>query len=129
MHLNNSYSNLTTKQRAALKTAGNIEWTCPECLQNSPRRGTTYIPDNDEEEEDNALGNHPDKHLKPVQIDVKQLLKDISKEMEKAIHKQLRDMTNALEYQSDKMDEITESIDAFTLKIQELHVTLDYFTP
>lgn len=120
VHLNSSCSGLSTKQRAALKAADNLEWACPDCLENSPRRNSVYIPPNDEDDEEGDLDNITDKNRKNVQIDVKQLLKDISKEMEKAIHKELGEMTKALEYQSDKMDEITESIDAFKLKIQEL---------
>lgn len=121
VHLNSNCSGLTTKQMTALKAAENLEWTCPDCLDHSPRRSNIYIPSNEEEDEAVInLGSMPDKYHQPVQIDVKQLLKDISKEMEKIVHKELADVTKALDYQSDKMDEINESIDAFKIKIQEL---------
>lgn len=122
VHLSSVCSGLTTKQRAALKAAENLEWTCPDCLDNTPRRSSIYIPPNDEEDEEevNNLGSMPNKYNQSVQIDVKQLLKDISKEMEKIVHKELADVTKALDYQSDKMDEINESIDTFKIKIQEL---------
>lgn len=43
--------------------AGNLEWTGTECLENSLRRSTIYIPPNDKEDEDNDCGNIPNKLL------------------------------------------------------------------
>ncbi|XP_026324970.1 uncharacterized protein LOC113233950 [Hyposmocoma kahamanoa] len=115
-HLNAECSGLTAKQRTALKVANSLEWMCKECQDHSPKRRSVIIPNDDEDEEDEvSVDSKPGLH-----INVKQLLRDISKEMEKTIHKELTDVTKALEYQSDKMDELTESVEGFKAAIQEL---------
>lgn len=118
VHLNVECSGLTAKQRTALKAANYLQWMCKECQDHSSKRRSVIIP-NDEEDEEEEVSMDVDSK-RELHINVKQLLKDISKEMEKTIHKELADVTKALEYQSDKMDELTESVEGFKAAIQEL---------
>lgn len=119
VHLNAECSGLTAKQRTALKAANNLEWMCKECQDQSPKRRSMIIPNEDEEDEEDEV-NVGVNSKKGLQMNVKQLLRDISKEIEKTIQKELADITKAVEYQSDKMDELTESVEGFKATIQEL---------
>ncbi|CAK1578791.1 unnamed protein product [Parnassius mnemosyne] len=120
VHLNGNCSGLTNKQRNALKAAENLGWTCQDCLEHSPRRSSIYVPGDGEEEDEEDNVQETENYSKNVQIDIKRLLKDISKEMEKALQRELRDIIKSLQHQSDKLDELTVSIDALKLTMKEL---------
>lgn len=110
VHGNNACSGLTNKQLAALRAADNLEWTCTECHNTSIRRSSFFVPEEDEEEETSP-------HLS---INVKQLLNDVSKEMEKTIQREMKECMRSLQHQSDKMDEVLESLDFCKQSILEL---------
>lgn len=114
VHANTLCTGLSNKQLTALRAADNLEWTCIECHRESPRRRSYVVPE-EEGEEDEINSQEP-----PIQIDVKQLLKDISKEMEKAIKREMKEITQSLQFHSEKMDEVLENIEAFKETIQEL---------
>ncbi|XP_045768189.1 uncharacterized protein LOC123880804 [Maniola jurtina] len=111
VHLNTRCSGLTGKQIAALKAATSLEWTCLECQRESPRRNSSIIMPEEDDEDDNT----------PVQIDAKKLLSNISKEVEKAIKSEMRELNEALQFHSGKLDEVVECMDAFkqTIKVLE----------
>lgn len=112
VHLNNQCTNLTNKQLNALRASESLEWTCQECQNNSKRR-SLIIPNDSEGEDD---GSDPP----TVQIDIKKLLGDISKEVEKAISKEMKDLNQTLQYQSDKMDDLVNSLEAMQSNISIL---------
>lgn len=68
VHLNTVCSGLSTKQREAIHSS-NLQWMCQECEKTVPKL-----------EEAEEIADSP-----TLQVDVKQLLKDISKEMEKTV--------------------------------------------
>jgi hypothetical protein len=112
VHLSNQCTGLTNKQLAALKAAENLDWTCQEC-QNSSRRRSIIMPDDDEEDETYTESSN-------VPIDIKKLLADISKEVEKAIKRELKEITLSLQYNSDKMDELIKNIEIIQGNIHNL---------
>ncbi|XP_026324722.1 uncharacterized protein LOC113233744 [Hyposmocoma kahamanoa] len=114
VHLSVACSGLSTKQRAALRINNNLGWTCDECHRESPHRRSVVVPE-DEEEEETAEALSP-----KATIDIKKLLRDISLEMEKAIKRELQDLTKSFEFHTEKMDEILETMDAFKISVQEL---------
>lgn len=59
------------------------------------------VPTDIESEEDEVNVDNDSKN--GLQINVKHLLRNITKEREKTIHKELADVTKSLEYQSDKI--------------------------
>lgn len=113
VHLNTACSELTNKQMAAVRAAENLEWTCRECHEISPKRHTIVVPDDDEE--DGKLSEAPE-----LKIDIKQLLADISKEMEKTIKREMRELSQSLQFQSEKMDELIATVEACQGTISDL---------
>ncbi|XP_069355660.1 FK506-binding protein 15-like isoform X2 [Maniola hyperantus] len=110
VHLNTRCSGLSNKQIAALKAASSLEWTCLECQRDTPRRNSSVIIPEDDEEEDET----------PVQINAKKLLSNITKEVEKAIKNEMRELNESLQFHSAKLDEVVECIDAFKQTIKAL---------
>lgn len=110
VHLNNKCTRLTNKQIVALKVAPSLEWTCQECQLETPRKNTSIIIPEEEDEDDEA----------PVQINAKKLLNNISKEVEKAIKKEMCDLNESLQFHSAKLDEVVECIDSFRKTIKML---------
>lgn len=113
VHLNNQCTGLTNKQLTALRASDNLEWTCQDCQNNTPKRRSIIIPDDDDADEENS--DSP-----TIQIDVKKLLGDISKEVERAIKKEMKDLTQSLQFQSDKMEELIKNIDTLQKNISTL---------
>lgn len=110
VHLNTKCSGLTNKQIAALKAASSLEWTCLDCQRESPRRNSSIvIPEEEDEEEDT-----------PVQINTKKLLSNVSKEVEKAIKSEIRELNESLQFHSSKLDEVVECIEVFKQNIRNL---------
>ncbi|XP_046969393.1 uncharacterized protein LOC124536818 [Vanessa cardui] len=110
VHLNNKCTGLTNKQITALKAAPSLEWTCQQCQQESPRRYASIIIPEEEEEDDES----------PVQINANKFLKNITKEVEKTIKSELRELNDSLQFHSAKLDEVVECIDAFKKTIKNL---------
>lgn len=104
VHLSNQCSGLTNKQLTALRATENLEWTCQECQNSSSKRRSIIIPDEEDEYESSAESPN-------IQLDLKKLLGDISKEVEKAIKREMRDITQSIQYHSDKMDELIKTIE------------------
>lgn len=112
VHLNTDCSGLSTKQKVALRSS-NLQWLCQECEETMPKNTSIVIPTEDEEDEE-------DGDKMPLQINVKQLLKDISKEMEKTVKKELAELTSSLQYHSDQMEELEKTIQMFKTSIKDI---------
>lgn len=114
VHLTSQCSDLTNKQLAALRATEHLEWMCEECHKFTPKRRSIVIPD--EEDESTA-----ESFLTPTaQIDVKKLLNDISKEVERAIKSELREINESLQFHSNKMDEVIEGMEACKQIVQTI---------
>lgn len=110
VHLNTKCSGLTNKQIVALKAASSLEWTCLDCQRESPRRNSSIvIPDNDDDEDET-----------PVQINANKFLSNITKEVEKTIKREMRELNEALQFHSAKLDDVVECVDAFKQTIKAL---------
>lgn len=104
VHLNTQCTGLTNKQLTALRATENLEWTCQECQNQSTKRRSIIIPNDDEGDEDYN-------ERESMHIDVKKLLTDISKEMEKTIRRELKDITVSMQFHSDKMEELITNLE------------------
>lgn len=110
VHITTECSGLTSKQQSAIRAAENLEWTCKECHKDSPKRRSIVFPGDEEDDDEGNSAN----------IDIKQLLKDISKEMEKTLKRELKDINESLQYHSDKMDEVLLSLASCEETIKDL---------
>ncbi|CAK1589475.1 unnamed protein product [Parnassius mnemosyne] len=120
VHATTPCATLTTKQIIALRAQVSLDWTCNDCLKNRPRHRSFIVPEEDSEEEEGVPASYsqpvadtPGSQTTLHNIDIKKLLKDISKEVEKTVAKALEPLT-------DKMDEICENIEVFQQRIIEL---------
>lgn len=117
VHMNTACSGLTNKQLTALRATENLEWTCQDCHLNSPKRRSVIIPSEDEEED---IATALSSAGPGMQINVKQLLDDISKGVEKAIQKEMKEINHSLQFNSEKMEELIETMEACKQSIQDL---------
>lgn len=113
VHLNTVCSELTNKQLAAIRATDNLDWTCRECNDLSPKRRSIVVPDDDDDEDKYS-------DAQSLKIDVKQLLDDIKKEMEKTIKREMRDIAQSLQFHSEKMDELIANLEACQGTIRDL---------
>lgn len=107
-------SGLTAKQLNSLRSAENLEWTCRDCSQKSPRK-SSFITLQEEAEDDEEVQNQS-----YYPFDMKKLLNDLTTEINKIIKKELRETNTALQYCSDKVDEFLECMEAFKDKVKQL---------
>lgn len=119
VHGTNQCSGLTSKQLAALRVADNLEWVCQECHQNTSKRRSFIIPEEDDDV-DPSSELLSDKRNQSVQINVKQLLSDIAQEVEMAVKREMRELTVSLQFHTEKMDDMVESMESLKQSIQEL---------
>lgn len=113
VHLNTTCSELTNKQLAAVRATDNLDWTCRDCHDLSPKRRSIVVPDDDDDEDKYS-------DAQSLKIDIKQLLGDITKEMEKTIKREMREVTQSLQFHSEKMDELIASLEACQGTIKDL---------
>lgn len=116
VHANQGCSGLPAKQIAALRLSESLEWNCDECSRISPRRKTSFIvPEEDEEDDmDRAIDQNTS------QIDVKKLLRDISLEVKKIVRKENETFEEALNFFGKKFEEFGDKINVFSERITEL---------
>lgn len=110
VHLATKCTGLNNKQIAALKAAPSLEWTCLECQAETPRRSSSIIIPDDECEEDEPN----------VQINANKLLSKISKEVEKALKKEMKELHESLQFNSSKLDDVVQCLDEFKKSIKSL---------
>ncbi|CAK1579710.1 unnamed protein product [Parnassius mnemosyne] len=114
VHLSTACAGLTNKQVSALRATDSLEWTCQDCHNQSPKRRSIVVPEDDDDEPRAAssAGN--------FQIDIKNLLEDISKEMQKTIRREIKDIHQTLQFHTEKVDEAMENLEACQKTIIEL---------
>ncbi|KAI5644311.1 hypothetical protein NE865_03680 [Phthorimaea operculella] len=119
VHATTACSGLTTKQIAALRNSESLEWTCDECQKSTSRR-RSYISggEDDDEEIDGAKSYQPKNNTFP--IDIKKLLSDISKDVEKAIKKELGELAKSVNYCCDKVEDFEDEAKILKTKVKEL---------
>lgn len=105
VHLSTQCAGLTNKQLTALRASENLDWTCQDCQNQSFKRRSIIVPSDDEADED---GTDPVN----MHIDIKKLLCDISKEMEKTIKREMQEITSSMQFHTDKLDELITTIEA-----------------
>ncbi|KAL4720823.1 hypothetical protein ACJJTC_007793 [Scirpophaga incertulas] len=104
---------LSNKQISALKATPSLEWACLQCQAESPRRTSSItLPDPDDEDDDNGET--------PIQINSEKLLSNISKEVEKALKKEMKELYESLQFNSAKLDEVVKCMDEFKKTIKML---------
>ncbi|KOB68443.1 Uncharacterized protein OBRU01_18368 [Operophtera brumata] len=113
VHITSACTGLSTKQLAALKAADNLEWTCNDCNLNSSRR-KSFLTLADYEDEDYDIS------APGTNYDLKKLLQDLKKEVSNIVTQEMRSVTTAVQYCSEKVDEFALSMDALTGKIKEM---------
>lgn len=115
VHANQLCSSLSSKQLSALRNADNLEWTCEECLRDSPRRSSFVIPEEDDEEEVDACGLS-----QHSMFDMAKLLRNISGEVKKVIQKEMVVINDSVSFCSKKIDDLTDTLVLYGGKIKEL---------
>ncbi|CAK1602641.1 unnamed protein product [Parnassius mnemosyne] len=116
VHLNTECSGLTIKERNALRANDNLDWSCSECKNISSRRTSIVIPD--DEDGDEAFGSPITSASVP--LDGKKLMLEITTKVENPIQRQLGQFAESLEFNSRKLDDILEIIDAFKTTVKEI---------
>ncbi|CAG5023260.1 unnamed protein product [Parnassius apollo] len=118
VHATQACTNLSTKQIAALRNADSLEWTCKDCQRFTPVRKSYIIPEEEEKVEQNEQ-TQDHSYSKPS-IDIKKLLKDISKEVGVTIKRELEPIESSISYCHDKLDEVLDNVDVLKRRIIEL---------
>lgn len=113
VHATTECANISTKQIAALRATNGLEWSCEECLGGTSKRSSFFIPE-DEPETDSEEAK------KTITIDVKKLLNDITFEMRKTIKQELESFQTSLEFISDQVSGIEETLRNQNSKIKQL---------
>ncbi|XP_028162763.1 uncharacterized protein LOC114354540 [Ostrinia furnacalis] len=115
VHADPACSKLSNKQLNTLKNSPGIEWSCEECLKNLSRRSSFITPDEDAEEEDSDDG--PSRHQL---IDADKLVEDISREVKKTFREEISGLETSLEYLSEQLTTMEQSIKKQDTRIKEL---------
>ncbi|CAG9118497.1 unnamed protein product [Plutella xylostella] len=119
LHATLECAGLTNKQISALCAVENFEWSCDACLSSSPKRKSFIAPEEDQDDEvpdSNIQGSKS----KPVSIDIKKLLQDISRDIEKTIKKQMSELQQSVEFCCSKMEEYEEDMEELKTKVKML---------
>lgn len=114
LHLNTDCSGLTAKQQTALRASENLDWLCQECKVHLPRRRTILVPD------DNDNTDSGPNCVERLEVDGDLFIKKIAKEVENAVKKEMREITKAVQHNSDDMDDMVKSMNGLQKTIQEL---------
>lgn len=107
---------LSSKQLNTLRNSTSIEWSCEECMRNSMRRSSFVIPD-DEDEVVESIAGSPG-NFQP--LDTEKLIRDISREIKKTFREELRNIEASLEFVSDQVGNMEQSIKDQSNKIRDL---------
>lgn len=115
VHADPACSKLSNKQLNTLRNSSGIEWSCEECSKNISRRSSFVIPDDDGDEDDceSITGA-------TQVIDGKKLAQDISREIKKTFRDEIRNLESSMEFLSEQLTNIEQSIKKQDSKIKEL---------
>lgn len=106
VHAFTTCTKLSNKQLNTLRNSPGIEWSCEECLKNVSRRSSFLIPVDDDDDED----SEPLPSLQP--LDTRKLVQDISREMKKTFKEEIRSLEASLEFLSDQISTMEQSLKA-----------------
>jgi hypothetical protein len=107
VHADTTCSKLSNKQLNTLRNSPGIEWSCEECLKNVSRRSSFFTPVDDDDEDDDS---EPVPSLQ--QLDTRKLVQDISREMKKTFKEEMRNLEASLEFLSDQISTMEQSLRA-----------------
>lgn len=116
VHATNECSGLSNKQLTALRASENLEWTCDTCQLSTSRR--SYVTP-DEDDDDASTSGTPLAERHPS-IDIKKLLQDLYKEINKTIKKELSPIQQAIQFCSDKVDDFVEGMEVMSEKMKNI---------
>ncbi|KAG7296483.1 hypothetical protein JYU34_020231 [Plutella xylostella] len=114
VHASVDCAKVSAKQLTALRSSNSLEWSCNECCRNTPKRGSFYVPEEEENEE------HAPNLPETAAFDVKKLLRDISSEIRKAIKEEVGPIQSSLDFLSDRFDDFQERIETMESKLRNL---------
>ncbi|CAG4992059.1 unnamed protein product [Parnassius apollo] len=123
VHATQACTNLSTNQIAALRNADSLEWTCKDCQRFTPVRKSYIIPKEEEKVEQNEQ-TQDHSYSKPS-IDIKKLLKDISKEVGVTIKRELEPIESSISYCHDKLDEVLDNVKRRIIERETKNITLN----
>lgn len=104
VHADAICSKLSNKQLNTLRNSPGIEWSCEDCLKNISRRSSFMIPEEDDGDDESEAGSN----LQP--IDTRKLVQDISREMKKTFKEEIRNLEASLEFLSDQISTMEQSM-------------------
>ncbi|KAJ2944055.1 hypothetical protein O0L34_g8389 [Tuta absoluta] len=109
VHLSAACAGLSNKQVSALRAAENLEWTCQECRDASPKRLSIIVPEDDEAAVENNIANSFLSGTN-LQVNAQQLLKDVTREFEKTMKREMSHMRTSLETNSELVQEAIDNV-------------------
>lgn len=124
MHANTTCSGLTQKQILAIRNSETLEWTCSECHRHAPVRKSFIVPEEDDVEVDEPTSMSTTSSNFP--IDMKQLLSNISKEVQKIVQKELEPLQSSIDFCTGKIDDFVESIKMMKQKLKDMENKNNY---
>lgn len=114
VHSKNECSGLNSKQLSALDAVDSLEWTCNDCSSKMGKKTSLFTPEDEDEDEEEKL----------VTLEVKKFMKDITREMDKLLKRELKrelnELTSSVQFISDKLDDSLEKMEVFQQKIKTL---------
>lgn len=114
-HADSVCSKLTKKQLSAVQYSPGIEWSCEECLKNVTRRSSYMIPEDDDDDESGS-----EFHINSQTLDTRKLVQDISRELKKTFREEISHLETSLDFVSDQIRSMEQSISRQDNIIKEL---------
>ncbi|KAG7295042.1 hypothetical protein JYU34_022512 [Plutella xylostella] len=105
VHADTVCAKLSNKQLNTLRNTPGIEWSCEVCLKNTSHRSSFVIPDDDGDDEESETGP-----TLAQPIDTRKLVQDISREIKKTFREEIGNLESSLEFLSDQICTIEQSI-------------------
>ncbi|CAF4751058.1 unnamed protein product [Pieris macdunnoughi] len=100
---------LSNKQLNTLRNSSSIEWSCNECQKKVSRR-SSFITTNDDSDDEDDEESEPKAQVNISNLNVKQLVADISRELKKTFKEELGHIESSLNDLSDKIPSMEQSI-------------------
>lgn len=118
VHADPACAKLSNKQLNTLRNSPGIEWSCEECMKNVSRRSSFFLPNEDEDEDEEfASTGSP---VRVQSLDTEKLIRDITREVKKTFREELAGLEASLEFVSDQISNMEKAIKNQDLKIEDL---------
>ncbi|XP_050667737.1 uncharacterized protein LOC126967318 [Leptidea sinapis] len=115
VHADPACAKLSNKQLSTLRNSTSIEWSCDDCMKNVARRSSFITPEDDCEETESVTD-----HVINTQLDTQKLIQDISRELKKTFREEFGSLETSIEFLSDQLCTIEQSLKKQDVKIKEL---------